>query len=204
MLHRDNPALPVGRIVQRLNREIEAGRVRAIGASNWSYPRVEEANRFAAASGLSGLAMVSKHLSLAESNGPFYPGLVSVDEEGKRWHARTGTPLLSWAAQARGFFTGRFTDSMAAAPDSIEDPFTRRMLEVYGTPANLERLRRARILGEAKGRTPMEIALAWVLRQPFPVVPVVGPRTIEELDSCITATAVTLSDEESLWLNLEA
>ena len=49
LLHRDTPAVPVSRIVDRLNREVEAGRARALGASNWSTMRVDEANAYAAA-----------------------------------------------------------------------------------------------------------------------------------------------------------
>jgi aryl-alcohol dehydrogenase-like predicted oxidoreductase len=73
LLHRDNPAVPVGRIVERLNREVEEGRARVLGASNWSYARVYEANAYAAQQGLHGFKLVSNNLSLAAPRAPVYP-----------------------------------------------------------------------------------------------------------------------------------
>lgn len=200
MLHRDNPGMPVERIMDRLNIDVEAGRVRALGASNWSYDRVEAANDYALKNGLAGFSVVSNNLSLGEPAGPFYPGLVSTDANGEAWHERTSVPLIPWSAQARGFFTGMLTPGMAKDPDAIEEPFMKRMAEIYGTNRNFERLRRARELGKQKDATAMEIALAWLLHKPFAVLPVVGPRTPEELASCLKATALKLSADECSWL----
>jgi aryl-alcohol dehydrogenase-like predicted oxidoreductase len=85
-----------------------------------------------------------------------------------------------------------------------EDAFARRMVEVYGSPENLERLRRARTLGrELGGYTAVQIALAWLLHKPFPVIPVVGPRTLDELYSCVRATEIRLTEAQRAWLSLE-
>ncbi len=209
MLHRDNPVVPVGRIVERLNHEIERGAVSALGASNWTYARVDEANAYATQHGLHGFAVVSNNLSLAVPVAPFYPNLVSTDPAGERWHEATGTPLLSWSSQARGFFTGRDEAAMRAAAQGeaidSENASTRRMVEVYGTQDNLERLRRARELGAELGRvSAIQIALAWLLHKPFPLLPVVGPRTPAELASCVDACLISLSPAQCAWLNLEA
>jgi len=198
-LHRDNPAVPVARVIECLNEHVSAGRVRALGASNWTYERIGASNEYAAAHGLAGFAAVSNHLSLAVPAAPFYPGLVAVGQEGLAWHARTGIPLFSWSSQARGFFTGRFRPGRGDAADA----FARRMLEVYATEGNLERLRRAEALGRQKGCSAVEIALAWVLCQNVPVVPIVGPHTVDELCSCIRALSVELGRDELRWLNLE-
>ena len=198
-LHRDNPAVPVGRIVECLNQHVAAGRVRALGASNWTYGRVDAANDYAAGHGLVGFAAVSNHLSLAVPTAPFYPGLIATDEAGREWHRRTGIPLFSWSSQARGFFTGRFRPGEADETDG----FARRMLEVYATEDNLERLRRAEALGREKGCSAVEIALAWLLHQDIPVVPIAGPHTLDELLSCTRATAIELSREETRCLNLK-
>jgi len=197
MLHRDNAAIPVGEIMDCLNVELGRGRVRAIGASNWEYARVDEANEYVQRQGLRGFAAVSNNISLAAPTCPFYPGLVSVDADGERWHARTGTPLVSWSSQARGFFTGQYS---ADVPDGARG-FAKRMLEVYGTEENQERLRRARELGEKKGGySAVQVALSWVLHRPFPVVAIVGPHSREELSSCVEAAAMELTEAEARWL----
>jgi len=199
MLHRDNPAVPVGRILERLNQEISAGYARALGASNWSYARLDEAAAYAREHKLTGFALVSNNLSLAVPAEPFYPGLVSTPPEGEAWHARHGVPLLSWSSQARGFFTGRYSGSEAPM-----DAFAQRMLQVYGSAENLERLRRAQELGKRKGGySAVQVALAWLLYKPFPLIPVVGPHNEEELLSCVAATRLELSEDECRWLNLQ-
>jgi aryl-alcohol dehydrogenase-like predicted oxidoreductase len=205
MLHRDNPAVPVGRIVERLNQEVERGRVRALGASNWTYERVNDANEYATQHGLEGFAVVSNNLSLAVPTGPFYPGLVSTDAAGEQWHTTTGTPLLSWSSQARGFFTGRYADAMQRGTSDGADVFTVKMVETYGTAENLERLRRAQELGaRLSGYSAVQIALAWLLHKPFTLIPVVGPRTCAELTSCVEATSIELTRAQCAWVNLES
>jgi aryl-alcohol dehydrogenase-like predicted oxidoreductase len=204
MLHRDNPAVPVGRIVERLNQEVERGRVHALGASNWTYERVRDANEYAMQHDLEGFAVVSNNLSLAVPTGPFYPGLVSTDAAGEQWHTTTGTPLLSWSSQARGFFTGRYTDMIKRGTSDGTDAFMQKMVEVYGTADNLERLRRAQELGERLGGySVVQIALAWLLHKPFTLIPVVGPRTRAELRSCVEATSIQLTKAQRRWLSLE-
>jgi aryl-alcohol dehydrogenase-like predicted oxidoreductase len=89
--------------------------------------------------------------------------------------------------------------------DTIEDSFVRRMVEVYGTDENFERLRRAQELGRKKdGCSAVQVALAWLLHKPFPAIPIVGVRTNEDLGSCAAATLLELSESELKWLNLEA
>lgn len=207
LLHRDNQQMDVGSILEPLNEELSRGRVRAIGASNWEYRRLREAADYADRHGLAGFAVVSNNLSLARPASAFYRGLVSVDAEGERWHAETGTPLLSWSSQARGFFAGGYSPSMrqqwqpGAAPAST---FTDRMLQVYATDDNFQRLERARQLGADRGGyTAVEVALAWLLHRPCPVVPIVGPRSRDELDSCVRAASLALTDEEVRWLDLK-
>lgn len=208
LLHRDNQEMPVADILEPLNNEIANGRVHAFGASNWEYRRLTEANEYAYKHGMKSFAVVSNNISLALPAAAFYKGLVSTDKVGERWHEETGIPLIPWSSQARGFYTGRYTpqmrDDLALASSEL-DGFTSKMLKVYGTDENFERLARAKELGEKKGGyTAVEVALAWLLHKPFPLVPIVGPRTQEELASCVKATSLSLTELEIKWLSLEA
>jgi aryl-alcohol dehydrogenase-like predicted oxidoreductase len=46
------------------------------------------------------------------------------------------------------------------------------------------------------------VALAWVLHQPFPVFPLVGPANLEEMRSCLAALELELTPEEVCWLDV--
>ena len=50
-LHRDDPEKPVSEIMDALDRHVKAGRIRALGASNWTCARIAEANAYARANG---------------------------------------------------------------------------------------------------------------------------------------------------------
>jgi aryl-alcohol dehydrogenase-like predicted oxidoreductase len=202
-LHRDNPAVGVERIMSKLASVVKSGHARSIGASNWTYDRIDAANAWAARHGVP-FAVVSNNISLARPTEPFYPNLVSPDAAGEAWHTRTGTPLVPWSSQARGFFTGRWPREMRDKPEAKLDGFNSRMIAVYATDANYERYARAQSLGRDKGgSSAMQIALAWVLARPFPTAPVIGPHSIEELESCVEAQRIELSPKECRWLDLE-
>ena len=195
LLHRDNPSVPVGRIVDALNAQLQRGRIRAFGGSNWELPRVRAAQAYAAEHGLVGFAAVSNNLSLARPTGPYYAGLVSADDATRQWHIETGMPLFSWSSGARGFFSGRFRPDVRDNPD---------MVRVYYTDENFERLARAEQLGQQKGGySGAQVALAWVVHQPLDVVPLIGPRNPDELDSCVAALTIDLTESERRWLDLQ-
>ena len=188
-LHRDDPSRPVGPLVETLNEHSAAGRIRYFGASNWTTERIQEANAYAAWNGLQGFACSSPGLSLAEPRGDPWPETVFArSREARAWYRRTQLPLFAWSSQAGGFFAGR------------RDELVER---VYVDERNLERLRRAEELGARKGFSANEVALAWVLHQPFPTYAIIGPRSPAELHESVAGLGVELTPAEARWLNLE-
>jgi aryl-alcohol dehydrogenase-like predicted oxidoreductase len=106
MLHKDDMNQPVGYVVESMNKQLEAGRCRALGVSNWSIARIQEANEYAAVHNLEGLLCSSPNLSLAKPNEPRWEGCISVYADDLAWHEQTQLPLLSWSSQAGGFLQG--------------------------------------------------------------------------------------------------
>jgi aryl-alcohol dehydrogenase-like predicted oxidoreductase len=194
-LHRDDTNVPVGRILEYLNEHLEAGRMRAFGASNWTAARLEEANRYAAEHGLQGFTFNSPNLSLAKAQEPYWNDCISVDGEMMAWHERSGLPIFSWSSQARGFFTGRFTP---------EDRSDSDLVRVFYNDQNWERYGRAEQLGKEKGVATIQIALAYVLNQAFPTAAIIGARNEAEMRSCREAADIRLSHEEIEWLDLRS
>jgi aryl-alcohol dehydrogenase-like predicted oxidoreductase len=196
-LHRDDPELPVGPIVEALDEQVRLGRLRAYGGSNWTHERIAEANAYAAAHGRRPFAASSPNLALPVPKEPMWLNCVSLsgDQAAQDWYRQTGLPIFAWSSQARGFFSGRFR------PESPEvDPNVTR---VYYAEENWERQRRAGELAREKGATPTQVALAWVLHQPLEVFALVGPLSMGELEDCLGALEVSLTPEEADWLNLE-
>jgi aryl-alcohol dehydrogenase-like predicted oxidoreductase len=118
----------------------------------------------------------------------------ATDPAFKKWIIGSGISLLAWSSQARGFFTDR------AHPDKKEDA---EMVRCWYSDDNFQRRERAVELARKKGVQPINIALAYVLGQPFPVFALVGPRQISETVSTFQGLPVTLTPEEINWLNLE-
>ena len=202
ILHKDDPEADVGPIVEALNEEAQAGRIKAFGGSSWSHQRLDEANAYADAYGLQGFTVSSPNLALAVPNEPMWVGCISIagDAEAQAWYQHTGMPVFAWSAQARGFFSGRFSPELTEG----ETVDAKNVIRTYYSDANWERYRRADELAELKGCTMRQVALAWVLHSPLNVFALIGPANVSELDDCLGAMDVELTRDEFAWLNLES
>lgn len=201
-LHRDNPDVPVDEWLDALNQQVAAGRIKQFGGSNWTAARVDEANARAAARGQQGFALLSNNFSLARMEQPVWDGcLASSTDAFRDWHAAHAMPLFPWSSQARGFFLDWQADGLAASRHGA-DPTLDEMHRVWGSEANLQRRSRAFELAQQLGVSAIQIALAYVLHQPFPTFALIGPRTIGQLDDSIAASNITLTPEQVAWLDL--
>lgn len=194
-LHRDDETIPVSEIMDELHHQIELGHIYAAGVSNWELSRIQEANAYAEEHELHPLTFNSPNLSLAKPMHPRWPGCVSASDEMVKWHEENDIALLSWSSQAGGFFSGRFTK------DHCDDEEIR---DCFYNDENWTRYDRCIALAEKKGKTPIQIALAWVLNQPFNIAAVIGPERVSELDNSIEGSDIALTSTEVKYLNLEA
>jgi aryl-alcohol dehydrogenase-like predicted oxidoreductase len=182
LLHRDDPRRPVGPIVAALNGHLRAGEIRSFGGSNWTPERFDAAAGYARDHDLEPFTSSSPQLSLAAWTESPWPECVTArDGDALAWYERTQMPLLAWSPLGAGFFA------------ETGDP---AVVRVYGTEANRERRRLAAGIGRAHGASAAQVALAWLWARPFPVVPVVGARTVAELREAAEAADLSLSEEE--------
>lgn len=187
MLHRDDPSKPVGPILEALEEQRRAGRIGSYGASNWSIARLDEAAAYARGHGLAGFTTSSVHLSLAEWTEPPWPECLGArDRASLAWYERTRLPLFAWSPAAAGLFAGEADSDVA---------------RVFDTPANAERRRRAAEVGARLGATGTQVALAWLLHRPFPVFPIVGPRSVAELRESADALELELTPDDLAFLD---
>ena len=190
LLHRDDPALSIGRTMETLHQFVQDGKVRAIGASNWTHARIEEANQFAARHGLTTFTVSSPHLSLAEMKEPPWPGCVTITgeagEASRTWYATTGMPVLAWSPLSGGTLTDATSYQSQAS--------------CYGGDRNEQRRQRLHALAAIRGHSPAQVALAYLLRQSMRVIPVVSASTPGRFRELLTSTKCQLTSAEVEWL----
>ncbi|MBZ9888245.1 aldo/keto reductase [Mesorhizobium sp. BR1-1-3] len=193
-MHRDNPDVPVGEFVDAMDREVKAGRIRGpFGGSNWTMERMDEAIAYAERTGKQKPGALSNNFSLAEMLEPIWAGCVtSSTDVWKAWLTSRQMPNFAWSSQGRGFFTDR------AGRDKQDNE---ELVRVWYSERNFGRRDRAIELAARLGKSPIHIALAYVLAQPFPSIPLIGPRTLDELDDSLRALDITLSQADLEWLD---
>jgi aryl-alcohol dehydrogenase-like predicted oxidoreductase len=206
MLHRDDPAVPAGEIVEWLNEHHRAGRVRAFGGSNWTAERIAEANAYAQKKGLIGFAASSPNYGLAEQvQDPWGPGCTTVsgpqNAAARAWYQQSRLPIFAYSSLGRGFLSGRVASASYEQDIAQLDGAART---AYCHEVNRRRLERCEQLAKAKGMTVPQIATAWLMAQPLEVHALVGAANRDELASTIAGSELRLTPEEEAWLDLRA
>ena len=189
VLHRDNLDVPVGEFVDAMDAEVSAGRVRIWGGSNWTRERTDAAVAYAKKSGKTPPTVISNNFSLAEMvEAPWAGCIASSDEAWRAWLKERQMPLLAWSSQAQGFFTER---------GERKEP---ELMRCWGSPGNFKRRQRAADLAAKLGKKALHVALAYCLFQDFPVLPLIGPLGLQELEDSFEALDIELSPADVHWL----
>lgn len=203
-LHRDDTTENVSVYIDILNEFVKEGKIRNFGASNWTYERMEEANRYAQSRNLEGFSFGSPAFSLAEVVRDPFGGSVHLSGKGKEkareWFRDQKIPVFSYSAFARGFMSGKYRTDMS---EKITDVLSIWTCKEYDCPENIERLRRAEILAKEKNAAVGQINLAWILQQDFVCCPIFSPSSIEHLLDNLKGMKLHLTEGEMKWLNLE-
>jgi aryl-alcohol dehydrogenase-like predicted oxidoreductase len=185
-LHRDDETRPVGHFIDLLNAFLREGKIRAFGASNWTAARLRAAHDYAKQSSQQGFTANQPFwcLGVAASRPPPFKGFVKFDADTYRFHRETGLAVTPYTSQANGFFS-----KLARGDTGLEK-------HDFHVPANLAAGRIVQELAAAKGVTPSAIVLAYLWSRPFPVIPIIGSRTISQLEDGIDALPVRLTPAE--------
>ena len=180
--HRDDPQTPLEETAMVFDELIKAGKVRAIGASNFS------AARLAAALQTSDRLGVTRYASLQ----PGYNLMQRTDYEGElaALCARENVGVIAHSALAGGFLTGKYRNT-ADLGKSVRGARMGAWLDESG-------LRLLGVLDElaaAHGATPAAIAIAWVLARGV-TAPIASATDVSQLQSVLQGASLTLSDEQ--------
>ena len=188
--HRDDPHVPVGELLGWARDARSRGLIRAVGASNWTGARLQAAAAWAALRGDPGFVASQVGWSLAENRpgGVPDPTLVHMDSTALAVHTELRLPVFAYQAQARGWFS----------PAKRENP---TLLQRYDTTRNRLRLPLIDALAVRHQASANQIALAWFRHQPIPAIPIIGPRTLEQLDDALDSARIELTPVECAHLS---
>ncbi|SDX57970.1 aldo/keto reductase [Paenibacillus sp. CF384] len=197
-LHRDDPSIPAGEIIETLHEQVAAGKIRAFGCSNWSARRIEEARQYAERRGIASFAASQPLWNLAVLNEGIIadPTVAIMDEKSLAYYKEIGMAVVPFSSQANGFFGGRYFRGQ-----DIQMGGSGHIVKAhYFNDASFDRLDRAKQLAEELGTTASRIALAYLTSQPIPVFPIAGAnKRAYMLDSCAAGT-LSLTKEQLLFL----
>jgi aryl-alcohol dehydrogenase-like predicted oxidoreductase len=190
-LHRDDPARPVEEIIDTLNSQVIAGKIRYFGCSNWRAGRIQAAQAYAKAHGLMGFAGNQMLWSLAHIDMDANPDktLVNMDAESFEYHKSSGLAAIPYSSQAGGLFNKMARGSGTSGGG------------MYPIVENEARFKHIQKLSDETGLSITQIVLGYMLSQPFAVIPIVGCHTLTQLKDSLSAAEVCLLPSQVAFLD---
>ncbi|MBW8269005.1 aldo/keto reductase [Caldovatus aquaticus] len=177
--HRDDPEVPIEETLGAFARLIEQGKVRAIGASNYTAPRLRAALEASAKHGLPRYESLQPHYNLMER---------AIEADLLPLCREQGLGVIPYFALAAGFLTGKYRTEA----DLDKSPRGRRSVAKYMTARGMRVLAALDRVAAQYGASPAQVALAWLLAKPGVTAPIASATTPEQLRELVRAADLTL------------
>jgi aryl-alcohol dehydrogenase-like predicted oxidoreductase len=186
--HKDDPATPQEETMAAFAALVKAGKVRAIGSSNFAAERIASANTIAAASGWPRFETEQPHYNLMERKvvEPALAELALAEEIG----------LIPYFGLASGFLTGKYRSEA----DLAKSPRGARA-KSYLNARGLSVLGALDMVAARHGATPAQAALAWQLAKPFIAAPIASATSVDQLHEILPAVDLRLEQEDIAQLD---
>jgi aryl-alcohol dehydrogenase-like predicted oxidoreductase len=194
-VHRDAPAVPAEEIVLALEALRKAGKINHSGFSNWHLNRAEAARQAALRLGIPGFVASQNMWSLGQINlETADPTWAYIDVDFAHWHSQHGFGAFPYLTQANGYFRRLEQNRLDQVANDA------RVRTLFDHPENRNRFQRIQVLQKKTGFSVNQIVLGYLLSQPFPVFPLIGPKNIMDLDDSLRSGDVSLSSEDVAFL----
>ena len=187
--HADDPATPQEETLNTYAELIKSGKVRAIGASNFSAERLRQALEISEKHGLPRYESLQPEYNLYNRAG-FENELESLCQE-------NGIGVISYYSLASGFLSGKYR----SAQDLSKSPRGNIKVKSYLNERGSRILDALDRVAEEKNSTPARVAIAWVMARPSITAPIASATTIDQLKDLIAATKLTLDAPSMEVLN---
>jgi aryl-alcohol dehydrogenase-like predicted oxidoreductase len=182
--HQDDKETPLEETLEAFNKLVQQGKVRFIGASNYSGARLNEALETSRKNGLASYVSLQPHYNLVERQ-PFETDLLPVVTEWK-------VGVIPYFSLAAGFLTGKYR-SAQDAEKAARGGMVKKYINGWGfsVVAALDEI------ANAAGSTPAQVALAWLLAQPGVTAPIASATSEKQVADLAAAPDLNL-DEASI------
>jgi aryl-alcohol dehydrogenase-like predicted oxidoreductase len=194
-MHRYDTSVPLEETLSTLNDLVRAGKVRYVGVSNWSASQIAEAARIIEARGWEPMISLQPQYSIIARD--IEVEIVGVCQ-------RFGLGVIPWSPLAGGLLTGKYkrdeepaTGTRFGGTGPMMDIWKRRL---HGD-RNYEIVDVVVAEAEQLGVTPIALSLAWNLAQPGIVAPIIGPKSVAQLEGNFAALDVTVPEESMDRIN---
>jgi aryl-alcohol dehydrogenase-like predicted oxidoreductase len=177
--HRVDRSVPIEETVGAMAELVKAGKVRHLGLSEASGATLRRA------AAVHPIAALQSEYSLWSRD---------VEHDALPVCRELGVGLVAYSPLGRGFLTGAIQSTDQLDPGDWRRANPR--FQADNLPANLALVDAIRQIAQARGCTPAQLALAWLLSRGPDIVPIPGTRRIERLEENAAATAITLSEDE--------
>ena len=181
--HKDDPTGPIEETLQAYSELMQAGKVRFIGASNFSGERLTEAMETADQKGWPAYATLQPEYNLYARKG--------YETELEPVAKRYGLGVIPYFALASGFLTGKY--------QTMEDTRGKNRgsrVEKYFDERGMKILKALKDVSEETGAAQASVALAWLMAQPTVTAPIASATSVEQLDALFEAVKLTLTGEQ--------
>ncbi len=186
--HQDDPATPIEETLGAYAKLIEQGKVRAIGASNFSAARLSESLAVAKKHNLPRYETLQPEYNLVSRAG-YEAGLEPVIR-------KESIGVISYYGLASGFLTGKYR-SEADLSRSVRGQGVRKYLDARG----LRILAALDDVALRRSATPAQVALAWLIARPGITAPIVSATSVKQLEEVLTSAHLQLAEEDIAALN---
>jgi aryl-alcohol dehydrogenase-like predicted oxidoreductase len=184
-VHVDDLNTPLEETLQALADIVAAGKARYIGWSNVTTDRLQRIRELCASNGWPLPVAVQQQHSYLRPRPDSTNRSIVTDEQLAYLRAHRDQTLIAYSPILKGIY------------DSAEKQAGHWLMEEYAGPATQARLAVLDAVAAEVGATPNQVVLAWLLRSSAPpVVPLIGPRTLDQFDNAMAALDVTLTDEQ--------
>jgi aryl-alcohol dehydrogenase-like predicted oxidoreductase len=183
-VHGWDAATPVDDVVRTLDTLVAGGKVRHLGVSNWAAWQIQKALGSADRRGLERFVGLQPLYNLLDREAEWELLPLALD---------AGLGVLPWSPLRGGWLSGKYRRDMPGAPSGtrIEEAAAQgwgERWDVYDNPRTWSVLDALHAVADEAGRHPAQVALNWLLRQPAVTAPIIGARTMEQLETNLGAT----------------